>query len=252
MKYIGLILVILLMNIFFYTELDLPVLPPSDSRREEFKKPPGTLPSPQVSPPIEEIPEPPIFFSEVIPATESIVYVLDYSQSMSVVFERIDYKTTRNRWEVVQIETIKSISNLAQNFKFNIVIFGTNKGCGVAVWQENMQVASDGMKASAAAWISSYTDVILYGGATPTAPGVIVGLKMNPESIVLLTDGQPSRCGLTQGVAPWVSHRRRIFTANTNGIPIQVFGIGLPTQPAKEFCQGVAGDSGGQFIEIRR
>lgn len=243
MKYAA-TLVALFLLIFFSTELDLPILPPDDPRREEYV--PATLPVP---PPVVEDPvPPPVFFGEMIPETSSIVYVLDFSQSMSAIYDRIDYRTTRNRWQVAQQEATRSISALAPSIKFGVVVYGTAKGaCGVRLWQN--QLSTD--KPSALAFIASFDDVAFNGGATPTGPAILAALALEPEVIVLLTDGEPSQCGVNPGKVPWISHRDLIRSQNSQPVPIQVFGIGLPSSYAREFCMGVASDSTGTFVEIR-
>lgn len=243
MKYV-LIILLALAALLFSTELDLPILPPDDPRREEYKPAEIPLPPPEIEEPVP----PPVFFGEVMPESESIVYVLDFSQSMSAVQERVNYNTTKNRWQVVQREATRSISALAESIRFGVVVFGTAKGaCGVTMWRN--QLSKD--KAGALAFIQSFTGVSYNGGATPTAPAVLMALTLEPQTIILLTDGQPSQCGIGIGQPAWLTHRKRIQADNNKPVPIQVFGIGLPTDYARQFCRGVASDSTGTFVEIR-
>ena len=234
--------------------LDLPVLPPDHPTRMAIPGK-GQLPEP---PPqarggheITVQPGPPTFFGEVIPVGDdgTLVYVLDYSSSMGVVGERVDFQTTISRWDVVVREARRSVSGLAPTLRFGMVVFGTNGGCGVAVWQPELVRATRDNKASALAWLTQFTDAMVYGGATPTAPAVVQALAFLSEVIVLLTDGQPSPCGLTG--YPHISHRERIRQANEHGTRIDVYGVGLPDQYAEEFARGVASDSSGTFVELR-
>jgi hypothetical protein len=229
-----------------YNELDLPILPPDDPRRERIE--PATLPLD--SPEVELPPAPPpssVFYGEVVTGP-SIVYVLDYSQTMGAVAERVDYRTTLNRWEVCQREAARSIRSLSPEMSFGVVVFGTSGGCGVRVWRSSLQPATPANVASAVSWLHvGFPDVMFLGGATPTAPGVIRAFRLLPDRIALLTDGQPSPCGYA-GYPP-LAHRAAIAAANEEGVPIDVFGVGMWQVP-REFCAGVASDSGGTFFEI--
>lgn len=220
--------------------LDLPVGPNNVKQQVDL------LPQkPNVD--LQEDVDPPVFFSQEIPIEAGpIVYVLDFSSSMGQVQERVDYRTTLSRWQVVQREAIKSISFLSESIDFNVVIFGTSQ-CGVLKWSREAQPASRESKTAASLWITSFHDALLYGGNTPTAQGVIVSFNDAPEVVVLLTDGDPSACGIPGN--PEESHRQLIRQMN-KGSRIEVFGIGLPNQHAYQFCRGVAGDSGGSFCEI--
>lgn len=246
---IAALLLLLLANMALgQSELDLPVLPPDDPRRVEQSHQAEPPQPPQTPEPVA----PPVFFGEVIDTSESIVYVLDYSQSMSAPHVRTDYRTTLNRWQVTQREATRSISGLSESIKFDVVVFGTNGGCGVSLWKKSMVVATPSAKAEAIAWIHKFTDVIFLGGATPTGPAVLVALQLGPDTIVLLTDGYPSQCGVNPGTVPWISHRRLIAEHNSEPVPIHTFGIGISISYAREFCMGVASDSGGTFVEIQR
>lgn len=230
--------------------LDLPVEPKKWEnfyKTEDPKEPPGI---PAVTEVIE--PEAPVFFSQEIPLGEkqSLVYVLDFSWSMSAVYERVDYRTTKDRWEKLVEMTQASIEGLSPSIKFDLVVFGTQKGCGVMGWRKRPVPATAPHKASALAWLAQFHDVIIYGGATPAGPAVLVALEMDPGVIALLTDGYPSACGITG--YPWESHRQLIQTSNEDGVRIDVFGFCTQfNQYAREFAQGVAADSSGTFYDIR-
>jgi hypothetical protein len=232
--------------------LDLPVVKPEykdPSEKPKLGGAPLVFPPPEqpTTPPIKTPEPPPVFFGETIATNESIVYVLDYSQTMGIVAERVDYKTTLSRWDVVVKEATSSINRLSSALKFNIVVFGTNRGCSVSIWDRDLELATDENKASALSWLNGYQDANRLGGATPTAPAVLAALAMEPDTIVLLTDGQPSPCGLEGW--PIRSHSELIKKTNTNHIRIDVFGIGLNPQP-RMFCRLVASESGGVFYEI--
>lgn len=231
--------------------LDLPVLPPNHAARKEVKRKQLTPPPLPPEDPVDDPTPPPVFFGEEIYLeTETIVYVLDYSQSMGNVFERVSYNKVLRRWEKVVIEATRSIKALSPKIKFNIVLFGTNQGCGIASWRRGPVPAAQANKAAAISWLSGYTNAQLLGGATPTGPGVLVGLAMQPGAIVLLTDGYPSDCGVDSGTVPWISHRRQIRINNTKGVKIDVFAMGLEGPYAEEFGKGVASDNGGTYVKV--
>jgi hypothetical protein len=232
--------------------LDLPVEPDRWEAYRRAHAAPAKLPALPETPPVEDEPPPPIFFGEEIPLgdNQTIVYVLDYSQSMGAVSRRVDYCTTLNRWEEVLIEAAKSVNGLAASIKFDLIVFGTNKGCGVSAWKKEPIKAIDQHKRQALAWLNQFNNVMLLGGATPAGPAVIMGLQMKPGAVALLTDGYPSACGLAG--YPWISHRQLIQRENTDNIRIDVFGFGVDSiSYAVEFAQGVASDSGGSFYRIR-
>lgn len=233
--------------IAYGSELDLPVLRPNDERREEYI--PDALPIPPKTPELDLPVAPPVFFGEEIGTDNgSLIYVLDFSQSMGVVHERVNYNTTLSRWKVVQREARASISRLADDLRFGVIVFGTGRGCGVRSWVAAPISATEGNKAAAIAWLEGFESAMIDGGATPTAPAVLLALSMQPGAVVLLSDGAPSPCGLTGN--PHRSHRRAILAANMDGVRVDVFGIGLADQYSRSFALGVASDSGGTFVEV--
>lgn len=230
--------------------VDLPVIPPNDPRRTVA--PPASLPLP---PPPEVIlpepePAPPVFYGESVPleARASIVYVLDFSQSMGQMAERVDHRTVLSRWAVAKREARRSIAGLSPAIRFGVVVFGTGLGCGVQGWRADLAEASEPNKASALAWLDGFVDAMANGGATPAGPAVVAGLGLGSGVVVLMTDGAPSACGLFG--APWESHRQLIAGHNVDHVRIDVFGVGLPDSYALYFARGVASDSGGTFVEV--
>jgi len=242
-------LVALLATLVF-ADLDLPIQRPVPPEWKITDEKPGQRPEPPpATSPIPEVEDYPVFFGETVGLGKgSLVYVLDFSQSMGVFGERIDYRTVLSRWDVVAREARRSISSLSPSIMFDLVVFGTNGGCGVTVWRQTPLIANDANKASALAWLGQFTNAVLYGGATPTGPAVVEALALQPEVIVLLTDGVPSPCGL----AGWpVRTHQALIKRKNEGTRIDVFGIGLPTEHADLFCRGVASSNGGTFVELR-
>ena len=74
---------------------------------------------------------------------------------------------------------------------------------------------------------------------------MVEALGIDPGThVVLLTDGAPN-CG-----APGFNgHRTMISGANRGGATIDVFGI-MTWGRTMRFCQQVAGDSGGRFVDV--
>lgn len=242
----GRLAILLTLTLVAASDLDLPpFLPPPRVEPQRLPE----VPRVQL-PPLD--PRPPVFFGEEIPLERnSLVYVLDYSQSMGAVFERVDFQTTRNRWQRVQLEAARSITGLDPALRFGVIVFGTGGGCGVMSWRSELTNASAANKAAALAWLDGFRDVGANGGATPTAPAVLVGFELHPGSVLLLTDGSPSFCGFFRGTHPSVSHRERIAAANTEHVRVDVFQIGQSDSYASDFCRGVASDSGGTFVRVQ-
>ena len=113
--------------------------------------------------------------------------------------------------------------------------------CGTRQWQQDMQPADDGNKASAIAWEMALQPT----GATGTGPAVALSLgDKDNMAVVLLTDGAPN-CGANG----FGGHRSMIVSANTQGATINVFGIAA-SGSYRAFCQGVASDSGGSYFDV--
>jgi hypothetical protein len=188
-----------------------------------------------------------VFHGEEIEGGESdrIVYVLDRSGSMQ------SYKTERpyvdadgqpargNRWERAKAEAIRSIRGLAESFRFGILTYD----CGVVVWRLELVEATAANKVAAEEWIRRQYWAT---GMTGTGPATVAGLALLEQAgaLVLLTDGQPN-CG-APGLA---GHRAMIATGNTAAAPIHVFGIEAAGD-WRAFCQGVAADSGGRYVDV--
>lgn len=207
--------------------LDLPVEPPTYSPAQEAPK----LPAP-VHPEREDDPRPhdwppPVLYGEELGPAESLVYVLDTSCSMYL-----------SRMRLAKSELRKSIAALSPNLRFGIVEYG----CLISSWRPELVRATPGAKQSAYGWI----EALSAGGSTATGPATVVGLAYKPDALALLTDGQPN-C-----VVYREEHRPMIRRANVDRVPITVFGISLNGSTyAREFCLGVAADSGGSYVDVR-
>lgn len=191
---------------------------------------------------------PPTFYGEEIDAeTDSIIYVLDISGSMFYPSSMQPKPIDSARRELA-----RSIAGLSDNFRFNVLAYN----CRIYQWQQACVEASSENKSAATAWFTRYNPM----GGTGTAIAVAMALSDRSNyTVVLLTDGAPN-CGVnvsaTEGmpigslmVLYAEQHRRIIRETNTQGATIHVFGI-MARGSWRAFCQGVASDSGGRYVDV--
>ena len=231
---ITLVLILACLQGGFKDNLDLPVNRPSKELTST------ELPPPPPEPPSLE--EPPDFYGEpLVSENSTLCYVVDVSCSMgwdtkTYVDEEGNTKWG-NRLTRAKCELRKSISSLPKNFKFNIVDYS----CTLRKWSSILKEANEPNKLAATGYVNS-----LYpNGGTGTGPAVVLALQdKEVKKIVLLTDGAPGCGGSTPNV-----HRAMIKTHNTQGASVDVFGIGAYST-YKQFCQNVANDNNGAFIDV--
>jgi hypothetical protein len=193
----------------------------------------------------------PTFYDESLPdESDSVVFVVDRSASMSLPVEPfvgLDGNVIQNatRLDYVKTELKRSISALPSHYSFNIVIYDE---C-VDRWQGVRQMATDTNKARANAWI----DEIVPWGWTNTGGAASLALNDNENQVVLvLSDGAPNFLDCAQStVADFETHRRVIRAANNQSAVIHTFGIGLDPE-TRTFLAEVARENGGTFREIGR
>lgn len=194
---------------------------------------------------------PPTFFGEDLEAeTDSILYVIDNSGSMSIVSNPFEDQNGQiiasgNRLDRAKAELKRSIGGLPESFYFNIFFYDE---CAMA-WQATKQPATDANKSAAFAWI----DAVQPDGWTNTGFAVQTALadKENTQ-IVLLSDGAPNflDCAMNY-VGSFDEHANLIKTANTQGAVINTFGIGISSDPdARSFMVRVAAENGGTYNEV--
>jgi len=191
----------------------------------------------------------PEFYDEDIPAeTESVIYVIDRSASMSLptkpfVNEEGQVVSDGSRLDYVKAELKRSVSSLPDAFTFNLIIYCE---C-VERWKPARVPASPEWKAEAMQWIDAiepwgWTNT---GGATATALD-----DRGNRAILLLSDGAPNFLDCSQTyVADFATHRRVIAESNRQEAVIHAFGIGLDPE-TRQFMMDVARDAGGTFREI--
>lgn len=195
---------------------------------------------------------PPTFYGEEIDTeSDSIFYVVDTSCSMNWDmgnYISVDGKASYgSRMDRAKAEVIRSINGLSENFEFNIISYN----CSTAQWSRTMREATDPNKLAASTWISA----LIASGATGTGPAVAQALTNRDNlTVILLTDGAPN-CGvmvlMIAGLEDQVlsAHRSLIRDANLQRAAINVFGLSA-SGIHRSFCQGVARDSGGMYIDL--
>jgi hypothetical protein len=198
-------------------------------------------------PPSED--QPPKFYDEDIPnASESVIYVIDRSSSMSLPVQPFTNDagavvSDGSRLDYVKSELRRSISSLPENYTFNMIIYSE---C-VNPWRPSRVVADAANKAAALAWV----DAIEPWGWTNTGGATSTALDDHPNKcVLLLSDGAPNFLDCAETcIADFDTHRRVIRASNLQGAVVHTFGIGLDTD-TRQFMQNVAHDSGGTFREI--
>ncbi|MCO5171006.1 MAG: VWA domain-containing protein [Planctomycetes bacterium] len=206
-------------------DLDLPVRP---ENYDPTLRPPAPSPPPTEHEDPRDEP-PPVFYGEEIPTeSASLVYVLDFSGSMSY----------GGRVDTAKAEFRRSVNELPPTFRLNVVIYD----CSIVSWADRSRPATPDAKADAIRWVES---IHPNGGGTATGPAVALGLAEKENlAVALLTDGDPN-CG----AGGHEGHRAMIRQANSQGAVITVFGIDAWGE-YRVFCQNVAADSGGTYFDV--
>lgn len=211
-------------------DLDLPLLPPDDPRR--VVRTPAALPTP----PEARASFAPqgggglYFFGEFVQELGRVVYVLDYSQSMGP-----------DRWAALRREFSRSVRNF--DGEFAALLYG----CSVSPFADDYSTDSE----AAVSWVESRPRPWLGHNATGTAQAVLYAFSLQPDAVVLLTDGAPGGCGLARpGQVPYVAHAKVIRDHNVDQVPVHTF-VFPNDEYAVRFGRIVAGDSGGTAFVVR-
>lgn len=231
--------------------LDLPIAVPvydPNPPSPEVKPVPVATPPGDNDDPSDE--PPPVFFGEEIDAdTNSVIYVIDNSGSMTLSMEPFaDQNGTivrGNRLDRAKSELKRSISSLTDSFHFNVIFYDE---CTMFCWPSKQRATVEN-KAAAFAWIDS----VQPDGWTNTGMAVAQALQDKENmSIVLLSDGSPNfiDCACNY-VGTFDQHRELIRNANSQSATINAFGIGVSSDPdARSFMVSVAARNNGSYIEI--
>lgn len=236
-----------LLLLFLCSGLDLPVQPPV----LRVEAPPQKTPPPPPPPPeVEDVavedprdtPPPTIYGEEISTEKDTIVFVIDRSDSMRNGWGWIlgprGKEVYGSRMDKAKVELVKCIQGLASSFRFNLVSYN----CRTSQWSESLQPATESNKGSAAAWVWALEPM----GGTMTGPATALGLSFSPNTtVVLLTDGAPN-CG----ASGTFGHLAMILKTNTQGAQITVFCISPVQERFRQFCRSVASLTGGRYIEV--
>lgn len=226
----------------------IPVYDPNPPKLETKPVPPDAVPAPDNDDPSDE--PPPVFFGEEIDSdTNSVIYVIDNSGSMTLTMEPFADQNGNivrgNRLDRAKAELKRSISSLTDNFNFNVMFYDE---CTMSCWTSK-QKATPENKAAAFAWI----DTVQPDGWTNTGMAVAQALQdKENQSIVLLSDGSPNfiDCSMNY-VGTFDQHRELIRNANSQAATINAFGIGVSSDPdARSFMVSVAAQNNGSYIEV--
>ncbi|HZU98798.1 MAG TPA: hypothetical protein VFF73_18980 [Planctomycetota bacterium] len=229
-------------------DIDLPLSAPTIAAPKSSQPPPPPPPPP---PPTQPPGNPPTFYGHPLQSENSTVFfVIDISGSMGWdmgQYTAPDGSTqTGDRLDRAKAELTKCVTALPSNFKFNMMSYD----CGQYPWQGGLVPANQSNIQAANGWIAQLQPQ----GATGTGPAVAAALGADRTNmlLVLLTDGGPN-CGAGDGYndpATYDAHRQMIDQANTQKAVINVFGI-CATGDMKAFCQGVASDNNGQYVDVQ-
>ena len=220
------------------------------ARAGDYDLPIAGTPEPEEDPvDVEEEDAPPRFYDEDIPTTsDSVIFVVDRSSSMELpigTFLDLEGQPVSDgtRLDKVQVELIRSIRSLPENFTFNIVIYSE---C-IDSWRSSRVEANVANKASAEGWVYAITPY----GWTNTGGATAQGLNDHQNMVImLLSDGAPNFLDCAQSyVGDFDTHKRVIRAANTQNAIINCFGIGLDPD-TRSFMQQVAAENGGTFREL--
>lgn len=226
----------------------VPVYDPNPPAPEVKPVPPDAIPPPDNDDPSDE--QPPVFFGEEIDSdTNSVIYLIDNSGSMTLSMEPFADQNGNiirgNRLDRAKAELKRSISSLTDNFCFNVMFYDE---CTMACWPAKQKATVEN-KAACFAWIDS----VQPDGWTNTGMAVAQALQDKGNlSIVLLSDGSPNfiDCSMNY-VGTFDQHRELIRNANSQGATINAFGIGVASDPdARSFMVSVAAQNTGSYIEI--
>ena len=159
-------------------------------------------------------------------AGERFVFVVDASRSMNHPYPG----EAKSRFGRVKLELYRTIQKLTPDQSFFVVFFNTEP---IPMPAPGMVRANPALTRPYLEWIFSTRAT----GQTDPQPALLAALRVNPDKIYFLTDGD-------------FSHRsvRAVREANRNRIPIHTIGFG--GQEGEKNLQEIARDSRGtyQFI----
>lgn len=157
---------------------------------------------------------------------EKIVYVVDSSQSMNHPHPGIG-KTRMGR---VKLELVNSVRSLAATQKFYIVFFNERP---IAMPSDRLVEASEAAKLQYLRWMID----VKADGKTDPALALLLALRLNPDTIYFLTDGE---------FRPTIV--REVATSNRKGVKIHT--VGFTQDRGEKLLQMIAEQNGGTYQYI--
>ncbi|HEX3997719.1 MAG TPA: VWA domain-containing protein [Pirellulales bacterium] len=160
------------------------------------------------------------------------VYVFDRSGSMGVPGNK-----PLNRAKAELLRSIDALSDLQQ---FYIIFYNhAQKMFQIDPTGKRLIFASDANKRAAKQWV----DGIEAGGGTKHADALLMALRMHPDAIFMLTDGDPPDDLTADELA-------RVQRANTAATVINVIQISPPDTTHENMLIRLANHSGGQHVYV--
>ncbi|HVJ69734.1 MAG TPA: vWA domain-containing protein [Caulifigura sp.] len=157
---------------------------------------------------------------------EKVVYVVDSSQSMAYPHPGVG----KNRLGRVKLELINSIRGLTPNQKFFIVFFNDGP---IPMPADRMVEANDANKLQFLRW----TMTVPADGHTDPALALLLALRLNPDTIYFLTDGE---------FRPTIV--REVAVSNRKGVKIHT--IGFTQDRGETLLRTIAKQNGGTYTYV--
>ncbi|MCZ6692094.1 MAG: IPT/TIG domain-containing protein [Planctomycetota bacterium] len=196
----------------------------------------------------------PLFGRQLTSPSDSVIFIVDRSGSMGPGFPLVSFENrfgqwvTQTRLALVQDRLIFSVSELPNNFRFDIITYSSTFPplcVANSLWQPAPVPATQANKDSAIAWINTW----FAQGGTATTFAVEAAFQIDPtnQTICLITDGEwncPSR-----GVESDADQLCRMFNANLQNAEMHTFGIELGAN-FEDLLRDMAGITGGTYTRI--
>ena len=144
-------------------------------------------------------------------------------------------KSEANKLGAAKRELIPAIRGLDESTTFNIVTFGNE----VRAWKSGLAPATGSNRTTGAL----HVDRLDANGGTPMREALDRAFRFQPQTVFVLTDGQPTDAS-AQAILEHVRqlNRRGATTVHT---------VGLGPDQDAQFLADLAGQNGGRFVERR-